>query len=261
MANIKRVVCVCWYVWGCRGQTTHTTVCFSTRYCFLALNSTTMRPKWWPRHHHHLSSTHSLPLLTPLAMSRSTMGGSAVLQDHFDPFHVRGPTSQLESLWKLSMWGYYQPNGQNHNSSHSEYPGSKRRAGFGSPVGKRSSSFTVVQPPRHTVWHPERHHMLKERRWAHQDRFMCMIWSEPLRQKHTFISVKSVEGWTTFRMLMSPINATHRVQFRSLKVTSFIFWACLGMFLPSKTGLRCSTLYHSQIKKPLLNFSTSQDWL
>lgn len=47
--------------------------------------------------HHHLLSTDSLPVWTPLVTSRSTVGGSAVLQKLFDPFHIRRDRiSQLE---------------------------------------------------------------------------------------------------------------------------------------------------------------------
>ncbi len=261
-------VCVCVCVVCVRLQgTTHTHPC-------LLLNSLLLlhpqlhynEAEVMTQAHHLLLSTHSLPLLTPLVTTWSTVGGSAALQTLFDPFHIRlncrDPISQLGTLWKLPMLGFYQPNGQNHNSSHSKYPGCKHRAGFGSPVGNRSSSFTVVQPPRRTVWHPETPHaegtQMSTTRQIH-----LRDLSELQQQKLTLICVKSAEGLTTFtQTLMSPSALRERIS-RLFKVNSSLFWACLSMSLLSKTRLRCTLINTlSQIKKKtsLLKFHTSQGW-
>lgn len=142
----------------------HTPLYFTTRYCFLALSSTTMRLKWWPRH-----TVTSCPHTPFLCWHLWWWAGPpwVALQHYgllFDPFHI---TAELQRSHfpagipqkAASMWGLLSNQmDKNHNSSHSEYPGSERRAGFGSPVGKRSSGFAVVQPPRRTVWHPETPH-------------------------------------------------------------------------------------------------------
>lgn len=173
------------FVWGSRGSTTHTHA-HNTHHCVFFNSLLLHCPPLHlncsddPNTPSPLVHTHSCPLLTPLVTSRSIMGGSAVLPVLFDPFHTRlncrDPISQLESPWKLSTL----------------------------TTKWTRSQFKSQQVPwlQTLLWYSlhaiesgiPRHHMLKERRWAHQERFMCIIWSEPPVAKSTFISVKSVEG-------------------------------------------------------------------
>lgn len=82
----------------------------------------------------------------------------------------RFPAGLLLKSCQRFFFSCYHPNGQTHNSSHSEFP----EQGFGSLVGKGCSSFTAVRPPRRAVWHPETPHAGGTMMIAQRQIYVCV---------------------------------------------------------------------------------------
>lgn len=186
---------ICWN--EAAGVRPHTPPCLS-HYCFLAFNSTTIRPKWWPRH--TVTSCPHAPFLCWHLWWRASTPWVA-LQRYLPSLilFIRGWTAEIPfPSWNPSESRVHVEVVINQMDKITIQVTASTLA----PDVEQDLALWLENVPPALLWYSPhaiqsgipRHHMLEERRWAHQDRFMCMIWSERPRQKHTFISAKSVEG-------------------------------------------------------------------
>lgn len=168
----------------------------------------TIRPKCWPGSLTPLASprTHSLPLLTPLVTSWSTVGGSAgpadplwslsESQDCRDPVFPAGLLLKAVNVFLLVIIQMDKITIQVTASSQSE----------DLALWLEKAAPALLRYGPHAVQSGIlRHHMLEERWWWHKDRFMCAMWSEPLWQNTHF-----EECWINWRKLLwQNVNVTN----------------------------------------------------